>query len=991
MHEAFEEVPFSDPAAAEAALAGLLSGDRPNLAGHLAEPIAQSADPDTTLVRLQRFLEAALNPATYLDFLDGSPGLARTLVTLLEQSHFLTDILCRNPQYGLWLWEEAELDRARTRDEMLDELRNQVAAFAGFDQQCQSLRRFKRREFLRIAARDVCRHAPLVSVTEDLSNLADAALDIAITCAEPDLLRRFGLPRTDAGQPASFVILAFGKLGGRELNFSSDIDLVFLYSDEGETEGGESGSVKNAEYYQKLGQRIIRVLSERTDEGQAFRVDMRLRPYGRISPLAVGLEGALEYYETAGAAWERQALIKARPAAGDLDVGTAFIEGTRPFVYPRYFDDATLEDIRQIKEESEAQIRSKGRSETEVKLGRGGIRDIEFTIQMLQLLNGGRFEELQTPSTIEAIAALGKYALLGPFEADTLVANYMFLRLIEHRLQIEGSRQCHALPVDPLALDGFARRIGYESGETLMATYRDRAAATREILERFLATEGTGYRWILDILHPMSDGAIGLSKLAKLGFADPEKARDEIVQLYAGPSDNPHSLRVRQQFTAIAPRFLETAATTTNPNATLVRLGRIFSNLRAPGAMYDMIKATPHLAEYLVTLVVNSEYLTDILIRDPALFDTLGTNDALEEPATRQLLEAVLDELSAASVSEAALYRLHSGETLRIGLRDLFQRVDVFQIGRELTLLAEVCLRHVLEQARAKVVERFGPSETPFAVLALGKMGGRELGYGSDLDLVFVYEAAETSDPAALSEYFGAVASTVIRALKEHTRYGTLYDVDARLRPDGNKGMLTVSDTRLDEYYRHEAQAWERLALAKVRAVAGDPEFAERVEGKAQELAFGLPLTAEDLDHIEEIRTKIVSTSKPLDLKKTEGGIIEIEFATRMLQIRHASEAPGVKRADVAGALQALEETGALDTDAARTLHDAYVLFRRIENRIRMMLGRSASALPDSAEARGDLATRLEIDGDPATIVQDLKSRVHGAYIRILDTCRNAE
>ncbi|MCP4643400.1 MAG: bifunctional [glutamate--ammonia ligase]-adenylyl-L-tyrosine phosphorylase/[glutamate--ammonia-ligase] adenylyltransferase [bacterium] len=981
----FEEVGFKDDDAAVAALEPLLEEGRPHLATHLAHALSEAADPDTCLVRLVRFLESCLSAHSHLDLMNAAPTYTRMLLTILGQSHYLTDILCRNPEYMSWLWDEASLDEARPRDELADEIVTQVCAFDRFEAQCQTMRRFKRREILRIATRDIFRRMSLASVTEDLSNLADASLEAAIEGSQSDLLRRFGAPKAPSGDTAGFAVLAMGKLGGRELNFSSDIDLIFLFSDEGTTEGGSSGSVTNGEYFHKLGERVIKAMSELTSEGYVFRVDMRLRPYGRVGPLAVSLDNALEYYETVGQAWERQALIKTRPAAGDLDLGQAFIDKARPFVYPRYFDDETLEDIRQIKQQTEAQIAEQGQTGTEVKLGRGGIRDIEFAIQMLQLLNGGRFEDLRTPSTLQAIPALARRSLLTAFEADTLASNYVFLRQVEHRLQIEGSQQRHALPADASALELFARQLGYPSRKAFMREYTDRTEANRTILERFLATEGAGHRWIIELLHSQTGAKDGLERLSSMGFADPGRAREELMHLYAGSSERPHSAHIRQQCVGIIPILLEALVETANPDQALMRVGQLLANLRAPGAIYDILGSSPHLSEYLVRLVVNSEYLTDILMRDPGLFDTIGVQTALDEPSSRADLETQLAALSDAYDPSAAPYRLHTGETLRVGMRELFRDLDVFQVGQELSVLAEVCLAYVLWLTREAVARRHGACSGRFAVLALGKLGGCEMGYGSDLDLVFVYEAsAEPESGMAASEYFAAVASGVIRSLKERTKYGVLYDIDARLRPDGKKGMLAVSDARLESYYQEEAQPWERLALAKVRAVGGDLEFAESVAERARDLAFSLPLTPENLANVEDVRTRIVAKASPLDLKKHEGGIAEIEFAIRLLQMRHAANHEGLKRADVAGAVGLLTEIEALSAKEGQDLLDTYTLFRRMENRIRMQNGRAGSALPDTPEDQADLAARLGIDEDLAELVEKRKAGVHAIYMRIL-------
>ncbi|MCC6154485.1 MAG: bifunctional [glutamate--ammonia ligase]-adenylyl-L-tyrosine phosphorylase/[glutamate--ammonia-ligase] adenylyltransferase [Candidatus Hydrogenedentes bacterium] len=990
MRPAFSRGVFANPEAAARAIENLLSTERPHLEENLVAALEESPDPDITLVRLERFLAASHTPHLDLELMAAAPAYARLVTTILAQSHFLTDIVCRNPEYMMYLWEDTDLAQTRTREDLVREARSIVDLFDTFDSRCEALRRFRRREILRIAARDVVAHCHVAAVADDLSNFADAACEAALRCARLELEPRFGKPMAaDTRDEANFVAIGMGKLGARELNFSSDIDLIFLFDESGETTGGSSSQLTNSEYFQKLGERFIKVLTDQTAEGTIFRVDMRLRPHGRMGPLAVDVESAIHYFENEGHAWERQALIKARPVAGDLDLGGRFVERTRPFVFPKYFDDETLEDIRNGKRQMEAQIAQRGETEIEVKLGRGGIRDIEFTVQMLQLLNGGRVPELRIPPTLRAIKALGEQNLLRPLDAQTLASNYVFLRQVEHRLQIEGSQQRHCLPSDPIELDLFARKLGYANGASFMNGYADRAAATRQVLDQFLASEGSGNLWITDLLNPHSDGEAGKAGLRTLGFVSIDAVRAELLSLYSGPRERPHSLHVRQLFLKIAPHLLKALSRAADPEATLTRFAQILSNLRAPSVIYDTLLMNPDLSEHLVALVENSEFLSNLLIRDPGLFETFGRASALEHASSREELGEQLEGLLRAYDRDAAPYRLHTGETLRIGMRDIILGVDVMSIGRELTLLAEVCLSYAIAKARERVVERFGETKAGFAVLALGKFAGHELGYGSDLDLIFVYESEVPIESGASPiEYFTALASNIIRILKEPTKYGQLYDVDARLRPDGGKGSLVVSDARLDEYYRNDAQPWERLALIKIRAVGGDAAFAARIEQQTLDLAYSLPLTEENIANIEDIRKKIVNSSSLLSLKKSEGGIAELEFALRLLQIQHAPKTPAVRLREVLGAVDALNKTDAITDADAAALRESYILFRTIENRLRVQYGRSTSQLPKEAGERAKLAKRLGIAGDLADITAQAKAFIHAFYGNVLNRAR---
>jgi len=985
MRPEFAGLAFRDVESAEKRLDVVIGNEDRAAAENLAAALSEIHDPDKALLRLEHLFEIVRSQGLQRDLLGGAPRYARMLASIFSQSQFLTDIAFKNPEYLLWLWEETDLDRPRSRTERIGELQAQLAAHNSFEARCRSMRRYRRREILRIGVRDLFSHAPIPSITEDLSNLADAVLEAALASAAPEVSRRYGEPIGQSSSPATFAVLALGKLGGRELNFSSDIDLLFLYSEDGETRGGAMGQTSNGEYYQKLGERLIKALAEQTEEGHIFRVDMRLRPHGKTAPLAISLETAADYYGSFGRAWERQALIKTRAAAGDLELGNRFIEQTRPFVYPRYFDDETLEEVLDIKRQVEAQAGKRGQFDTDVKLGLGGIRDIEFTVQMLQLLYGGRIASLRHANTLDAIAALGDAGLLQPLEATALAHNYQFLRQVEHRLQIEGAQQVHVLPESLEALDEFAGRLGYPSGSSFMADYRDKTLENRRILTRFIEKEGAGTLWVTDLLNPNSDGAAGLERLAQLGFRDPQRARAELLDLLLGPEERPHQSNARQTFRSIAPRLLQALAESTDPGENLVRLSQILAKVRTSATLYGVLNENPELSDYLVTLVGNSQYLTQILIRDPGLFDTFGIPGALDRAPTREELQDELDGLRTAYDSEAAVYRLHDAETVRIGMRDLIGRSTVQEVGAALTLLAEVCIGHVLEQARRKTADRFGTTGAPFAVLGLGKLGGHELGYGSDLDLVFVYDnEAKTETGISSNEYSAAVASKTIKALKEPTRYGALYDVDARLRPDGARGMLTIGVSRLRDYYAHEAQAWERLALIKARAVAGDLAFAQKVETEARNLALARPLTRDEIGQIIAMRQKLADQASPLDLKKHTGGIIEIEFALRMLQMQHAADNPALRVTDVTRAVDALSHAEVLSREQARTLLDSYLFFRRVENRIRIMHGRSGSELPENPEERIGLAQRLGIEGDLADIVEKHKRRVSLVYQEVV-------
>lgn len=980
MNSPFDEIPFTDPEQAKPLIGELLSGRSPSLVLALSQAFREAASPQTALVRLHRYAEVSPEAAAQLIRMGEDPAYARLAVLLFDQSQFLTDIVMRDPAILPWLGYEAPRDRARTVTEVLEGVLGGQGEPPAFEEFMRAVRRYRSREITRIAVRDIVDHQPMASITADLARLAEGALEGARLAARADLQPRFGLPLGKSGTETPFFVLGMGKLGGGELNFSSDIDLLFIFGDEGQTSGPES--VPHSDYFRRLGERIIRAIGEKTVEGEVFRVDMRLRPFGAAGPLAVSADAAMEYYTTHGRAWERQAFIKARPCAGAIAAGEAFLQRMRPFVFPRYFDDATLEDIRNTKSQAEAQIARRGESERAVKLGRGGIRDIEFTVQMLQLLNGGTLDDLRTRNTLEAIDLLGRHHILRAFDATTLASNYVFLRSVEHRLQIEGGQQRHTLPEDPVQIDHLGQRLGYASGAAFMRVYADRTADNRSILEQFLAAKGAGNLWINELLDPASPAEEGLAQLRKRGFANPEAARAELLRLGAGEGERLLPALVRQQFAEIAPALIEALAHSSGPDEALARLTGLLANVRAPVAMYQVLAMDARLPAYLVALASNSAYLTRIITREPGLFDVLGSPQALERPDTRASLEDELAALERATAHEAALYRLRDGATLRTGLRHLVCGISLAQVGDELTLLAEVILDHALAAARVDTAKRFGEVNLPMTILGLGKLGGWEMGFGSDLDLVFVYDSAGAGSGvgASAQQFAATVATKVLTRLKEFTAHGRLYDVDARLRPDGSKGVLAVGHERMVSYYREEAMPWERMALMKARAVAGDYRFGARVEKAAKDIAFSLPCTPETLGQIEDLRIRHMEKASARNLKHAEGSLSEIEFAVRIWQLRHVRAYPELKRGDVFGAIDILVENDLVDGVAAGVLREAYERMRDILNRIRMMEGNDAEELPEDPAACQALAARMDIEGDLVEHVRAWRQRVHAIY-----------
>lgn len=984
------EIAFTDPERDNVLLNVLLAEPPAELAEVLSYTLKRSADPSRAVRGMVRFLERCFNPAIQRALMTSAPSYCGMLAALFENSVFLEDILCRNPEYASWLWSEAVLEEPVDTNAQLAELRRLVFRNAGFEERRAALRRFTRRELLRIAAREIWKNAPLPSVALDLSYLADASIECALEIGRAEIEPLYGLPpgyREGQGYP--FSVLALGKLGGRELNFSSDIDLIFVCAERGESTGGSRGKLEQEAYFRKLGEYIIQVLSEPAPDGIAYRVDMRLRPFGRSGPLCSVVDDAVDYYAVYGRAWERQALIKARVCAGNPVPGTMLLDRLRSFIYPRYFDDVTLEEIRQIKAQAEAQVRRAGISGREVKHGEGGIRDIEFTVQLLQLLNGGKWPDLRTPNTLEAIRALGSRQYLSPFEAERLATNYIFLRHLEHRLQIENGLQVHALPEPGDALDTLARRMGFVNGEALMTVFRQRTAEVREILQRFLSEKGSGNLWVAALLERGAEAADGLARLTQWGFSDSERARVILQHMANGPEDKPYTRETAQRFISVAPVLIQALAEEGDPDLVLERLHGMLLHVPAPGAMYSLLAYYPGLSSRLVALAANSPWLCEMVSRDLSLLDLIGSPQLTARASTRSKLESDLRMLLCAVQPDAAPYLLKLGEILKVAVRDLVHGISVADVGDELTQLAEVILAHLTLQAMAEGSQRFGSSEGSFAVLALGRFGGREMGYASDLDLMFVHGSTDPVGGISAAEYYAAVAAGVIRRLKEPSRWGVLYDVDPRLRPDGSKGMLAVSRDRLLEYYQREAQMWERLALMKVRSAAGDMGFAEGIAEELREIVFGWEISREEVDHLEQLRNRLIRSASSRDIKRRPGGLADVELAVRLMQLRHAGTCPALRHWGVFRAIETLEQHGLEPSSDLEILRDTYLLLRRLLNRVRMARGSSTAELPNETE-RLYLGRRLRLQQDPLEVADRMMAQTAVIAERQLARTRGA-
>jgi glutamate-ammonia-ligase adenylyltransferase len=997
--------------------------------------VRELPDPEGAL----RFYERvrAENPASARAF-ERDAGLLSDALALAAWSPLLATTLEQNPEHLSWLARE----RAAARVREAEELGESLARFALTHTRSGAramLAAFRRRELLRVYLHDIRRTTTLVETTEELSNLADAVLRYALDHARQELENLYGSPQcTDErgrASAAGVVVVALGKLGSRELNYSSDIDLLFLYSDEGETTGaGERGSVTNREFFCKLAERVSHLAGGRAGEEAAYRVDLRLRPHGRDGALAVSLAEALRYYRETAHPWELQALIRARASAGSSALFSRFAEGLRPQVYRRDETVAhALAHVRLAKQKIDRFRRDESRG-FNVKLGGGGIREIEFIAQALQLAHGGRDPWLQAPHTLISLGRLADRRLVTERERSELSDAYTFLRTVEHRVQMEHGLQTHTVPEDterratlarrmhfkgPRALEGFDRALGLHTSNVSRAFRRvfgggeeepDEDAARRAIAAPShtpgeTTDEATREAGRTRVRESSGEGETE-------GGEECEQVRKQataFVSFEPGvEAEAAHALAAAEVFAryveggeesdagSLARELQESAACSLNPRRALATAARVAASLEKSGERVALSR--PSLRE-LVRLCGASEFFGEILTSRPALIPSVAAPaETVKSRDQRSLMRTAVDAESSFGAELSALRRSWTHLLVEIGAGDVAGRLTRAESNALQTSLAAASINVALLVARRELARRFGrlAAGPRLAVLGLGRLGSGGMDYGSDLDIVLTYDEQVPSPVAGLTceQAYARLVELMVVALSNLTRDGYLYRVDLRLRPDGKNGPLASGSRALLEYLGARASAWEWLAYVKLRAVAGDVEFGRAVErrarasiGEAARRAGDENLRAETRrvrERLERERGRRAG-ARGTDIKYGPGGMLDVYFAVRYLQLRDALPDEEGDRSTTASLIR-LREAGSLGEEDYKALRGGYTLLRELDHRLRLLVGRS-TRLPSAQDhpVLRDLA-RTTGYASAAALAADLDARmaaVRAAYERI--------
>jgi [glutamine synthetase] adenylyltransferase / [glutamine synthetase]-adenylyl-L-tyrosine phosphorylase len=953
------------------------------LAGQLDSALPRCPDPGMALTNLERFVAASPAPEAALEGLATNPRSTEIAVQLFSTSQFFSELMIRDP--ALLDWLRAGADR-RDRETLIGDLWADLTESPTEEARRLALRRFRLREILRIGYNDIVRDLPLELITLDLSHLADACVEVAYRLARRNAEGRHGVPSGSDGRAARFAVLALGKLGGEELNYSSDIDLIFLYDVEGTTDGPKP--LSNAEFFARVGGEVVRFLSDHTSLGLAYRVDMRLRPEGDQGPLARSLPSTLGYYQTSGRTWERQALIKCRAIAGDLDLGRDFLQAITPFVYRRYLSAAEIGEIKAMKRRIEQRTVSAGTAGVEVKTGHGGIRDVEFVVQFLQLLHGGEYPGVRHANTLVALSKLEGVGCLTAEERGIMVDTYRFLRRVEHRLQTMFDRQTHEMPRSWEEQRTLAIRLGYPPANSwedrtgpaqrFLADYRDKTEKNRAILNHLLhdafADGGSPFDPVVDlVLDPSPSLELIEAALGPYPFRDKATAYHNLMALAREDSPFLSQARCRHFLAGIAPRLLQAVGNAPDPDMALTNLEKVSASLGAKAMLWELFNFNPPTLRLYVELCSTSQFLSEILINNPGMVDDLMDSLVVDRSLPAEAIKGELAELCRGADDLALiLLSFRNKEWIRIGTRDILRREPIRDVTRELADVADAVVGQVANDRWKRRAEKFGlprrqsdGKRARWAIVALGKLGGRELNYHSDLDLIFVYESGGMTSGGPESvpndQFFADVARRSLKALGGASEAGRLYSVDARLRPYGSSGPIAMPLDSLVEYFRGPAQVWERLALTRARVIHARGSFGRQVEA-ALRSALLVPIDPATLAReVVAMRRKLEESRGPNDLKRGFGGLADIEFLVQYLQLRHADR-PEVARTNLWEALDALLAARLLAPDAHRDLKEAYDFVRTVEGRLRIVHNRAVVDWPGRLDEMTRLARRLNYD-----------------------------
>jgi glutamate-ammonia-ligase adenylyltransferase len=943
----------------------------------------------------------------------GRGKVGRELAGLVAGSRALETLLAGLAEHSPFLWELATAEPARllavlkgSPDQHLSSLLARTGqALDATSEEAKAmrlLRRMKAEAALLIALADIGGVWPVMRATQALTELADAAVRAAVRFVLRNAAARGHLSPADPARPqdgSGYIVLAMGKMGAFELNYSSDIDLIVFYDPEARALVDKDNATA---FFVRITRILVRLLQERTSDGYAFRVDLRLRPDPASTQIAVSTEAALNYYGSVGQNWERAALIKARPCAGDIEAGEAILQQLAPIIWRKYLDYAAVADIEAMKRQIHAfrgheDIAVEGHN---IKVGRGGIREIEFFVQTQQLIAGGRHPELRLRDTLSTLAVLAEGGWISADARDDLATAYRFLRKIEHRLQMVADDQTHTLPSSQDELERFARFAGFKGGDAFAKALTEHMRIVQEHYVRLFEDTSRQAERLALLFPKNADDRETLNRLGAMGFRQPLEVSATVRRWLTGKHPAFRSEFALSHFAELAPILIDRLARSENPDGALAAFDQFIGGVRRGGRLFSLLRQNPDLVTLVALTLGAAPRLADIVARQPEAMDALLEPTFFGALPDENKLAAELER----TIGEAQLYedlldrlRLFSQEHMfLVGARILSGTVSAEQAGEAFARLADVVLRALhrrVEEMFSQQHGRIRGQET--ALLALGKLGGREMTATSDLDLIIVYdfdpEHPQSNGARSLygSQFFARLTQRLISALSSQTNYGALYQVDMRLRPSGRSGPVATSIAAFASYQDTEAWTWEHMALTRARVVSGPPAFAGRVEGVIRNVLCRQRDPAVIAADVAEMRQAIArekGEKERWDLKYAAGGLIDLEFIAQYLQLVHAAATPELLDTSTARVLDKAWRLGLLPAEEAEVLRPAVRLFHNLTQVLRLCLSGPFDPKTAGAGLLGLLCRAADLPNF-ATLdahLAETQQRVRASFDRIL-------
>lgn len=857
---------------------------------------------------------------------------AKVLRVISSHSRFLGNSIIRNPRALNVLTNEKSLGRKKTLSSHRAPLASIVRNSRDSERLSERLKEYKYTELSRIIYREVLGLCTFRQTMEEISDLAGSVVRAVLD---------FYRSRIEGGDQFEFVVLGMGKLGGRLLNLSSDIDLIYLYRSE-----------DYAEQIFTLSSSVTRTISSVTPGGFLYRVDLGLRPGGSRSPVAVSVDAALEHYYHWAETWERAVLLKASPVAGDIELGREFLGELEPVIYRKLLDYESIEDLKDMK------VRLEGiRKENDVKLGRGGIRDIEFFVQATQLMSGGAVKKLRgLMNTLDGLSAMETTGFITKQVKEEMEHCYLFLRKVEHSIQLWDELQTHSIPTDESSLARLSRRMGFEKTEDFRAAYEEVASLVVKNCGNLFFDPGVELeekgREFWEVADFMAEGNVNreeaISTLGNLGFSAPDDAI-EIISSLMDPQRAGLTERGRMLSRKVIPAFLSNIIKLSNQDAALLNLERFISGLGSRMSVYFLLSENPKIIPMLSRLFSRGGMLSDFLIRHPEYLDSIILKDVTQFYDSKDAMAQALGEaVSEEEFFEDKLNALRSFkhiESLKLCFKELSEDLEPIYVGKYLSMVADVVMDSSLELAKDAL--KCSPGKRKLldnmVVLGLGKLGGGEMSYVSDLDIIFIYEGDD-------HELFSKYGQRFISNLSVYTSESFCYKVDVELRPSGNSGTLVASLEAFEEYHNSSAHIWERQALVKARAVAGNRTLGEKVMKIIENFVYAKELAPDFPEEIHRLRGRVEKelaneTESRFNLKTGRGGLVDIEFLIQMLQLAHGPANPELRTANTMEAIGAFYGAGLIKTDEALTLGEGYLFLRKMGNLLSLFNDRSKNEI----------------------------------------------